>query len=98
MRLDLLAEVPLVLHDPRDVEPAAGSTGDVDRVRGALVGMDPPEEQQMISRSGMHGEGGGVDAVVDRGRVVESRVPVGVADRDVVGGRVVALVHRHDAR
>ena len=45
----------------------------------------------------MHGEAGGVDAVMDRGRVVQVGVSVGVADGDVVGGRVVPLVDRHDA-
>ena len=49
MRLDLLSEVALVLDDAGDVEPASGPTRDVDRVRRALVGMDPPEEQQVIS-------------------------------------------------
>lgn len=41
-------------------------------------------------------ECGGVDPVVDRGVVVEPRVPVGVADGDVVGGGVVAFVDGND--
>ncbi len=63
-----------------------------------LVRVDATEEQQVFARVRVHGEGVDVDAVVDRGRVVQARVPVGVADRDVGGRRVVALVHRHDLR
>ena len=98
VRLDLTAEVLLVLDDAGDVEPPAGSTGHLDRRRRALVGMDAAEEQQVVAWRGMHRERSGVDAVVDRGGVVERRVPVGVADRDVVRGGVVALVHGKDPR
>ena len=38
----------------------------------------------------------GVDAVVDRGRVVQSRVPVGVADCDIGGAAVVLGVDGDD--
>ena len=72
--------------------------GDLDGLRRALVGVDAAEEQQVLAGVGVHGEGVDVDAVVDRGGVVQARVPVGVADRDVRGRRVVALVHRHDPR
>ncbi len=60
--------------------------GSARRTAGGLRGRDATANEA------------GVDAVVDRRRVVELRMPVGVADRDVVGGRVVPLVHRHDAR
>ena len=66
-----VAEVLLVLDDAGDVEPAAGTAGDLDGVGGALVGMDATEEQQVFSRCGVDREGAGVDAVVDRGGVVE---------------------------
>ena len=60
--------------------------------------MDAAEEEQVLAGVGVHGEGVDVDAVVDRGGIVQAGVPVGVADRDVCGRRVVALVHRHDPR
>ena len=67
------AEVLLVLDDAGDVEPTSGSPGDLDRVGRALVGMDPPEVQQVFAGSGVDGEGVGVDAVVDGGGVVQTR-------------------------
>ena len=49
--------------------------------------MDPAEEEQVAAVAGPELEPGHVDPVVDRGEVVELRVPVGIADRDVVAGR-----------
>ncbi len=49
MRRDLVAEVLLVLDDPGNVEPTATPSGDLDRIGGALVGVDAPEEQQMLA-------------------------------------------------
>ena len=96
VRFDLRAEVVLVLDDAGDVEPAAGALGDLDRVCGALVGVDPPEVQQVIARCPCEAECRRVDAVVDRGGIVQERMTVGVADGDVVGRGVVALVHGND--
>ena len=96
--LDLVAEVVVVLDDAGDVESAPGSLGDLDGVGGALVGMDATEREQMFAGFGVDRERAGVDAVVDRGGVSESGVAVAVADRHVVGGRVVALVDGHDPR
>ena len=50
MRLDELLEVVAVLDDPGDHERQAGALGDLDRLRGALVRMDPPEEEQIVAR------------------------------------------------
>ena len=72
VRRDLVAEVLLVLDDPGDVEPAAGSAGDLDRMGGALVGVDPPEEQQVLAGTRVDGERVDVDAVVDGGGVVQT--------------------------
>ena len=88
----------LVLDDAGDVEPSSGSPGDLDGVGGALVGVDPTEEQQVVAGFGIDGEGVGVDPVVDGGGVVQRGVAIGVADRDVVGRGVVALVDRDDPR
>ena len=98
MGLDLGSEVLLVLDDPGDVEPSSRSVRHVDRVRRALVGMDPSEEQQVVIRRCMDAERVGVDAVVDRRCIVQPLVAVGVADRDVVVGGVVPLVDRQDPR
>ena len=94
VRRDLVAEVLLVLDDPGDVESAAAAAGDLDRVGGALVGVDPSEEQQMLAGARMDRELVDVDAVVDGGGVVQIRMPIGVADRHVRRCAVVALVDR----
>ena len=97
VRFDLVVEVLLVLDDSCDVETSAGSSCDLDRLCRALVGVDAPEVQEVISGCRVHAERERVDPVMDGGRIVQVRVPVGVADRDVVGRRVVALVDRDDA-
>ena len=93
----LVAEVGLVLHDAGDQQGAPRPARQLDRRGSALVGMDATEEQQVVVVGGGHGERSRVDAVVDRGRIVQTRVAIGVADGDVARGRVVALVDRHDA-
>ena len=96
VRLHLVAEVPLVLDDAGDVEAAARPLGDLDGVRRALVGMDASEEEQVFTGSRVEIEVVGVDAVMHRRGVVQVRVPIGIADRDVRRRGVVPLVHRHD--
>ena len=49
-RGDVLVEVPLVLDDPGDHERHPGALGDLDRLGGALVGMDAAEEEQVAAR------------------------------------------------
>ena len=93
---DLVVEVLLVLDDAGDVESSSGTPGDLDGGGGALVGVDSTEEQQVFSWCRMEGEVGGADSVVDRGEVVQVRVAVGVADRDVVRRGVVAGVDGDD--
>ena len=58
--------------------------------------MDPPEEQEVVARRPLKLELAQVDAVVDRGDVVEPLVPVGIADRDVVAAPVVLLEDGND--
>ena len=70
--------------------------GDVDRLGGSLVRVDPSEEQEVAAVTGAEIELADIDPVVDRRRVVEPLVPVGVADCDVVADVVVALVDGHD--
>ena len=57
--------------------------GDLDRVGGALVGVDPPEEQQMLAGIWMDRESVDIDAVMDGGGIVQIRVSIGVAYRHV---------------
>ena len=45
--------------------------GDVDRLDRPLVRMDPAEEEQVVAGARAGGERVEVDAVVDRGHVVE---------------------------
>ena len=95
VRCDLVAEVLLILDDPGDVEPAATSPGDLDRVGGALVGVDPSEEQQMLAGTRIDREPVDIDAMVDGRRVVQIRVSIRVTDRHVRRSAVVALVDRN---
>ena len=97
-RCDLLVEVALILHDPCDHERHPRGDGDVDRLRGALVRMDPAEEEQVAAGRRMQRERGGVDPVMDRRQVIEARMPVRIADRNIGGRRVVPLVHGQDPR
>ena len=50
--LDLVAEVPLVLDDAGDDQAPTGGRGDRDGLGRALVGVDPPEEQQVVAGAG----------------------------------------------
>ena len=96
MRFDQLPEVALILDDPGDDQRQPGPARDLDRPMGALVGMDAAEEQQVVPGLIAEGERGEVDAVVDRRGVGQVRVPVRIADRDVVPDVVVGAVDRHD--
>jgi hypothetical protein len=73
VRLDLLAEVRAVLNDPADNEPAAGQRGDLDRIGGALVGMDPTEIHERVPAARIEGKLAGVDPVVHVRHVADAR-------------------------
>ncbi len=76
-------EVLAVMDDPGNHEGNPCPGGNIDGGRRPLVGMDPPEEDQRdAARADI--EGLDVDAVMDRRRVRQRRVPVGIADRHVV--------------
>ena len=90
-------EVVGILDDAGDEERQPAPFCHFDGLRRAFVGMDAPEEHEVVANLRPHLEGPHVDAVVDGRDVVESLMPVGVADGDVVSAGVVALEHRHDA-
>ena len=96
MGRDLVGEVLLVLNDARDGQRTVGASSDRNRLGGALVGMDSPEEEQVIARIRMLGEGVHVDAMVNRLGIVKPRMAIRVTDRHIDGGRVVPLVDGHD--
>ena len=50
VRLHGTLEVLAVLDDAGDRQRQSGPRGDLDRLGGALVRMDPPEEQQVVPR------------------------------------------------
>lgn len=97
MRCDGVTKVVLVLDDSGDIEPPPAAPGDLDGVRGALVRVDATEEQQLLAGIRVHGELGGVDAVMDGRRVAQGGMTVRVTDRHVGATSVVALVHGNDA-
>ncbi len=96
MRLDPLGEVALVLDDPADHQPPAGTAGDVDGHRGALVRMDPAEHDQVLPADGRERQRRHVDTVMDRGDIVQLRTAVGVGDGHVRRPR--PRVRRDDTR
>src|SRR5581483_11227186 len=49
-RFDEALEVASILDDPGDRERQAYARGDVDRLRGSLVWMNPAEEQEVLAR------------------------------------------------
>ena len=88
------------MDDAGDLDRPAGGTSDVDRLRDALVRVDPGEAHDVTVGVGTSPERESVevDAVVDRRRVGEVRVAVGVADGDVMGTVVIGTVGGQDAR
>ena len=95
---DLGVEVLVIVDDARELYPSARGAGDVDGRRGALVGVDPTEAHDVAIGvwSGDEREGVEVDAVVDRGRIRQVAVAVGVADGHVVDAVVVGAVGGQD--
>ena len=60
-----------------------GAAGDLDRIGGALVGMDPPEDDQVLTAGRGERQRVEVDPVVHRRDVVQLGHPVGVGDGHV---------------
>ena len=83
MGLDRGFEVLVILNDPGDHQRDPGPVRNFDGGSGPLVGVDPTEEDQGVSpRADL--ERPDINTVVNRGRVRECRMSVGVADRDVL--------------
>src|SRR5688572_19287218 len=72
VRRHLGLEVAAILDDARDDEREADATGDLDRLGRALLGMDPPEEQEVPPVPLSKREVVGVDPVMNGGHVVEA--------------------------
>jgi polysaccharide biosynthesis protein PslF len=96
VREDLGVEVALILDDAGDHQRPTRSAGYLDGLSGALVGMDPSEEQEVSARLVAEGELADRDPMVDGGGIAEPGMAVGVADGDVAVGGVVTLVDGHD--
>src|ERR1700690_778729 len=56
---------PATRGSPGDFEPTATPAGDLDRGGGPLVGVDPPEEQQMLAGIRMDREPVDIDSVMN---------------------------------
>ncbi len=92
VRLYGIAEVRLVLDAAGDDQGQPRPFGDLDRDVRSLVGVDPVEEEQVFPGIGHERELARVDAVMDRGGIVQIRLAVGVADRDVTGDVVIGAI------
>src|SRR6478609_6598810 len=82
VRLDLLVKVAGVLHDAADDESSSRAPRDVDGNGGALVGVDPTERHQRVARARRKFQGSQIDAVMNRGHVVELGGAVRLGDGD----------------
>jgi len=91
VRLDAFVEVRAGLDDAADLEPPSRGCCDLDRVRGALVGMDAAERDERVTTDRIERKLGAVDAVVDVRDVADSRRPVGERDRDEGRSRPLAM-------
>ena len=96
VRRDLAREVFLIVDDARDHQTPLGAARHLDRLGDALIRMDPPEENEIFAGGGPRRELPEVDPVIDRRRIRERRMTIGVADRDVRDLPVVALVDGED--
>src|SRR5271168_4853743 len=63
----------------------------------ALVGMDPPEKDQMIAALFLERVQREVDSVVNRRQVIQPGSPIGIADGNEISIPIF-LVKRHDLR
>lgn len=98
MRLDLLMEVPIVLHDCADQQPAPDPARDLDGVSGPPARVYAVEHHQAIASLGRERQRCVVDPVVHRGDVVQPRFALSMrllgslASRVVAGDSVMAAV------
>ena len=89
--------VILILDDARHDEPPTRSTGRRDRLGCALVGVDAAEEEQVFAPVRVEGKVFQADTVMDRRRIAQVRVAIGVADRDIVDAILIRLEDGQDA-
>src|SRR5579859_4520186 len=82
-RNDLPGEVGLVLNDPSQPERNSGPLGHINRCDHPLVRVDTPEESQIGPTCGVEVEASRLYPVMNGGHVVESGMPVRIADRDI---------------
>ena len=64
----------------------------------AFLGMEAPEEHEIVARALDEIELGRIDAVIRRGEVVEAGIAIGVADRTVEAARGAGVVRCEDRR
>jgi hypothetical protein len=89
--------IVLILDDAGDDQAPTRSTCRFDRLGRSLVGVDAAEEQQVFAAVRIEGKVLQPDTVVDRRRIAQIRVPIGVADRDIVDAIIVRLERGKDA-
>ena len=98
VRFDPFAKVGRVVRDAGDLQPYAGTAGDLDGEVRAFLGMEAREEEQIVAGPIDERERVGIDAIVGSGEIVEARVAIGVADRAVKTPRRTRIVRREDRR
>ncbi len=89
--------IVLILDDAGHDQPPTRSTCRCNRLGRPLVRVDAAEVEQVFAAVRVEGKVLQPDTVVDRRRIAQVRMAVGVADRDIVNAIVVRLEDRQDA-
>ena len=97
MRLNLIPEVIRILHNPGDDQLPPTPAGGLDCQVDPLVGMNPPNKDQLLPFARSQGVERKVDSVVNGREVIQARCAIRIANGNEVSV-LIFLVNRHDAR
>mgnify|MGYP003694576315 CR=1 FL=1 len=89
--------IVLILDDTGHDQPPTRSTCRRNRLGRPLVRVDAAEEEQVFAAVRVEGKVLQPDTVVDRRRIAQVRVAIGVADRDIMDAILVRLEGGQDA-
>ncbi len=98
VRLDLLAEVRLVVRDAGHLQTHAGALRNLDGEVCALLGVEAAEKEQIVAGAIDERERVRIDAVIRGGEIVEARIAVGIADGAVEAPSCARVVRGEDRR
>ena len=88
---DVFVVIVLILDDAGHDQPSTRSTCRRNRLGRPLVRVDAAEEEQVFAAVRVEGKVLQPDTVMDRRRVAQVRMAIGVADRDVMNAILVCV-------